>query len=374
MTSTRQVPSNSAPSRGPVRTPATTRTGNRRARNSCARTPSGQAPDIATLGPSASIVARSDSSAPPTSLVWLTNRTRLTTDESCNLSSIIQVSHRVLARAERLVLRVAGWRALLLLDDPCCFDRWLWLRGRLLPGSYRTLDAGCGTAVFAIYAALEGNDVVAVTSSAAELEKARRRVGILKVPRLALCQLDLREITNGTHDLGRFDQIICFETIEHILADERTICAFAELLAPRGLLFLTTPSAEHRALYSEPLTPTRIEDGSHVRYGYSRDALRGMLMRAGLVPIEESFVSGVVSQKLTNVMRRIGRVGYPVGWISVLPLRPLVLLDRLLSLATGYPYMSRAVIAQHVDGAPASQDPPAPLLTHVDAAVTGKVV
>ena len=51
------------------------------------------------------------------------------------------------------LVRALGWRAVLLYHDPVAFDRWLWIRRRLLPGPVRTLDAGCGNGAFAMYAA-----------------------------------------------------------------------------------------------------------------------------------------------------------------------------------------------------------------------------
>jgi hypothetical protein len=59
------------------------------------------------------------------------------------------------------LLKVFGWRALLIHGDPCVLDRWLWLRRHLHRGPLRTFDAGCGNGAFSIYAALAGNRVAA---------------------------------------------------------------------------------------------------------------------------------------------------------------------------------------------------------------------
>lgn len=67
---------------------------------------------------------------------------------------------------------------------------------------------------------------------------------------------------------------------------------------------------------------------------------------AGLEVSEEDFVSGVVSQKLTDLMRWLGmRIGLFGAWLAVLPLRGLVVFDRPLSRMLDYPYLSVALCA-----------------------------
>jgi SAM-dependent methyltransferase len=245
-----------------------------------------------------------------------------------------------------LLLRILGWRSLLLHGDPCVLDRWLWLRAHLRAGSARTLDAGCGNGAFSIYAARAGNEVVAASFSAAELERARRRAQRLGVRTISFRELDLREVDAHRADLGRFDQIICMETIEHVADDAALVRSLAELLKPGGRLLISVPSAGHRPLFSEELQPSASEDGSHVRYGYSAERLRELVRQAGLEPSSEGLISGVVSQKVTNLMRRLtGRVGRPLAWLLVLPLRALVVLDAPLTRALRFPRLSIAVCA-----------------------------
>ena len=84
------------------------------------------------------------------------------------------------------MLRVLGWRALLIHGDPCVLDRWLWLRAHLRGGNARTFDAGAGNGGFSIYAARAGNDVVAASFSERELESVRHRadqLGVLGIER-----------------------------------------------------------------------------------------------------------------------------------------------------------------------------------------------
>lgn len=227
----------------------------------------------------------------------------------------------------------------------------MWLARRLRKGPVRTFDAGCGNGGFSIYAARCGNAVLAASFSEREQQDARRRADALGVNGIEFRILDLREIEAHRASLGAFAQIICFETIEHVSDDEGLVRSLAQMLEPGGQLLLTTPFDGHRPLYSEERSPSPVEDGSHVRYGYSQERLREIAQGAGLEVAEERFVSGVVSQKLTDLMRRLTeRLGLMAAWAILLPLRPLVVLDAPLSRMLGYPYLSVALCA--VEGSP----------------------
>ena len=244
------------------------------------------------------------------------------------------------------LLRVFGWRFLLITGDPCVLDRWLWLRGHLRPGGVRTFDAGCGNGGFSIFAARIGNEVVAASFSAGELENARGRAQALGVKGIDFRVIDLRDLDDHRDALGMFDQIVCLETIEHVSDDERLVKSLAAMLEPGGRILLSTPYERHRPLYTEELQPSPVEDGSHVRYGYSRERLRRIVEDAGLDVDGEDFVSGMVSQKLTDLMRRLtARIGLLPAWVIVLPLRVLVVLDAPLSRWLRYPYLSVGLCA-----------------------------
>ena len=245
-----------------------------------------------------------------------------------------------------LVLRLLGWPSLLIHGDPLVFDRWLWVRRYLRRPKSRTFDAGCGNGGFSVYAARAGNEVVAASFSDRELEAARRRASILGIGGVEFRKLDLRNLDHQIDQLGRFDQIICLETIEHLKDDVKLVKGLAQMLEPGGQLLLSTPFDEHNSLFRETRHPSAVEDGSHVRYGYSHERLRSMLGEAGLEVRDEGFVSGVVSQKLTNLMWRLTElVGLPAAWLIVLPLRALVVLDRPLTRMVGYPHPCVAVRA-----------------------------
>jgi SAM-dependent methyltransferase len=243
-----------------------------------------------------------------------------------------------------VMLRFLGWRSLLIHGDPSVFDRWLWLRTHLRGGAARTFDAGCGNGGFSFYAEHVGNDVLAASFSEREQADVRRRADSLGVNGIQLRTIDLRMLEEHRGELGLFDQIICFETIEHVNADQDLVESLVAMLAPEGRLLLSAPYEAHHPLYSEERYPSTVEDGFHVRYGYSPEGLREIAERAGLEVTSQGFISGVVSQKLTNLMRRLeARLGLPAAWAIMLPLRTLAILDAPLSRILRYPYLSVAL-------------------------------
>lgn len=237
-------------------------------------------------------------------------------------------------------MRVLGWRALLIHGDPCVLDRWLWVRRHLRKGQQRTFDAGCGNGAFAIYAARSGNEVVGASFSHDELSRAHERASMAAAP-VDFRVIDLRELESNTSWLGTFDQILCLETIEHLADDQGLLENLASMLKPDGQLLLTTPYVHHRPLLGEALNPDPTEDGSHVRYGYTHERARSLLTNAGLTVTHQTFVSGVISQRVTNLQRRLGREGrlFPVWWLITLPLRLLVVFDRAVTEAIHAPYL-----------------------------------
>lgn len=245
-----------------------------------------------------------------------------------------------------VLLRMFGWRFLLITGDTCVLDRWLWLRAHLRTGGLRTFDAGCGNGAFSIYAADSGNEVVAASFRSGEQQAARRRAAIVGVSGIDFRIIDLREMERRREELGSFDQIVCMETIEHIGDDERLLRSLGAMLAPGGRLLLSAPYDRHRPLYTEDPDPDPSEDGSHVRYGYSPRRLGQLARGAGLEVRSEGFVSGVVSQRLTDLMRRLtARIGLTGAWLAVLPLRPLVMFDAPLTRMLRYPHLSVAMCA-----------------------------
>jgi ubiquinone/menaquinone biosynthesis C-methylase UbiE len=243
-----------------------------------------------------------------------------------------------------LLVRAFGWRATMVHGDPCVLDRWMFARRHVRGGGARTLDAGAGNGGFAMMAASRGNSVVGLSFSRDEMQRAQQRATMTRARQVSFKVGDLRELPQFSDELGTFDQILCLEVIEHITQDALLIKRLAGLLRPGGRLIISTPSADHRALLGECVSST--EDGGHVRWGYRPERVAQIVEAAGLTVVEQGEVSGYVSQKLTNVMRRGQRIHRGLGWLMVLPLRPLQLLDRPITRARHWPYLCVTAVAE----------------------------
>lgn len=248
-------------------------------------------------------------------------------------------------RFRNALFRLLGWRALLLQQDPPTWDRWCWVRDRLPREPVRILDAGSGSGAFVIAAARLGHDTLGLSLDPVANMLAGERAARLRLPRARFRTADLRSLHQFGSELGQFDLILCLETIEHLADDTGLLTGLAARLQPGGTLLLTTPSAEHRPLLGESVS--EIEDGGHVRYGYSLARLGALLEGAGLRPVSVDHLSGVISQRLTDLARWLAeRVGVHEAWALTAPLRPLLLLDSVVTRMLGYPWLALAVVAE----------------------------
>ena len=242
-------------------------------------------------------------------------------------------------------MRVFGWRALMLQGDPCVWDRYRWVRRHL--GSGATFDAGAGNGGFSIFAASRGNPTVGLSFAEPEMRAAQRRAALCGAEGADFEVGDLRRLDTMDQFKGRFRQVLCLEVAEHILDDEKLFRDLFETMEPGARMLFTTPYSGHRPLYHEDLLLSEVEDGGHVRYGYSPEDLQRLAAGAGLRVVEVGYVSGLVSQRLTDVGRRVRPFGSPlVGWALAFPLRLLSPLDRFLTRARRYPCLSITLIAE----------------------------
>lgn len=241
-----------------------------------------------------------------------------------------------------LLVKALGWKATIFHGDPSTYDRWVWLKRHLLPGSLRTLDAGCGSGAYTMYAAKIGNEAFGISDNENFNHLARTRANMVGVSGVKFLTADLRNLDSQLSRLGTFDQIICFETIEHILNDKKVVADLAALLKPGGRLLLTMPYRNHKALLYEQLSKT--EDGGHVRWGYTHEEVRQLFADCGLETVCEDYISGLITQTLMNLMRVLLVIHQKFAWLVTFPLRILQILDRPLTDFTQYPYLSIAAI------------------------------
>jgi len=244
-----------------------------------------------------------------------------------------------------ILVRVFGYIATVLHGDVAVFDRWLWLRRHIQPGPLRTLDAGCGSGAFTMYAAKIGNDTVGISFDAENNKKATTRSKILGIKNIKFIQTDLRRLDEFSDHLGCFDQIICFETIEHILDDKKLVRDIANLLKKGGKLFLTTPYKYYRLLPGDSKQPSLVEDGGHVRSGYTHEEIKDILHEYNLKVQMEEYISGCISWHLIYLQRIFEQVHPRLAWLLVFPFRIFQWIDPFISKTIRYPYLSIGVVA-----------------------------
>lgn len=140
-----------------------------------------------------------------------------------------------------------------------------------------------------------------------------------------------------------FDQILCLEVIEHIQDDRAVVRELAALLKPNGTLMISTPYLHYRGMEGDRISA--VEDGGHVRWGYDLAQLRELAAQAGLQVARVDYLSGFVSQRLTNALRILGRWNSLLAWAAILPLRVLGFVDMPLTKLLNYPHGSIAIVA-----------------------------
>ncbi len=246
-----------------------------------------------------------------------------------------------------LLVKLLGFSALLIHGDPLVLDRWLWLKKRLprTRNDESLLDCGCGSGAFSIGAARRGYVTTGISNQGPTLQTAEQRAGQLAPGRARFEAVDVRRLAERNDFAGSFDFAVCLEVIEHIADDRKLMVDLANCIKPGGRLLLTTPNYHYVAITADEEGPRSSDEhvtcGWHVRRGYTAAMLSELCDEAGLVVEDISYCSGFLSQKLTMVLRRLARLHYLLGWMVVLPLRPLPpLLDGLLTRLLGWRYYS----------------------------------
>ena len=206
---------------------------------------------------------------------------------------------------------------------------------RLVPAGAAVLDAGCGNGAIALRLARRGCRVLAVSNDPAAIVRLLERSASLSLPAEAL-KLRVHDLARDGPPGGDFDAAVCFDVLEHILDDRAALGALAASLRPGGQLLLTVPDRAAPPLWGDAVSPT--EDGGHVRPGYTRAELEGLLDAAGLRPVRWKGFAGFFAQKATNVSRRLerlrGRLSLLLRFAWLTAMRPLCCLDRLLPYPT----------------------------------------
>jgi SAM-dependent methyltransferase len=185
----------------------------------------------------------------------------------------------------------------------------------------RVLDAGSGNGMLAYKSYLLNNEVVGVSFSTSEVEKATAEFN--QGRKLPKTRLEFRQQNLYALDFppGHFDEIICSEVIEHLRQDVAVCSKFFELLKPGGILHLCAPNAHHPYNATFPLDTQ--ESGGHVRPGYTYESYRALLEPIGFRIAAKAGLGGPVRQafnrRIKNVQARFGAAaGIPLFFLSLL--------------------------------------------------------
>lgn len=244
-------------------------------------------------------------------------------------------------------LKLFGFRLMLIFGDPLVIDRWIWLKGKLpkTNNNEKLLDIGCGTGGFTIGSSMRGYESLGVSWDQRNQRVAQDRAEILGVSNVNFEIFDVRNLDNKSQWFEKFDICINFENVEHILNDNKLIKDITNCLKPGGRLLLTTPYYLYNPINSEDKGPfLAIENGEHVRRGYSEAMLRELFYNSGLKLEKFEYCSGFLSQKLCAIQRYISRVNPALAWVLILPFRFFpIIFDPFLTIISKYPSYSICV-------------------------------
>jgi 2-polyprenyl-3-methyl-5-hydroxy-6-metoxy-1,4-benzoquinol methylase len=246
-----------------------------------------------------------------------------------------------------------GFPAALIHHDTLVLDRWLWLKSNLprVPvQSKRLIDIGCGSGAFTIGAALRGYDSLGLSWDERNQRIAAERAAICKAPSAHFDAVDVRKLDTRKDLYNSFDVAVCCETIEHILNDTKLMVDISRCLKPGGTLLLTSPSDDYRPIAQGDAGPfLPIENGGHVRKGYTPKRLTELCAEAGMKVVRIGYCSGFFSQKITALQRGVAQVHTLAAWAVILPLRVLPpTLDSIVSPLLRWPGYCITLVATKI--------------------------
>lgn len=236
----------------------------------------------------------------------------------------------------------------LFFGDTLVFDRWNWISKRL-PKTFdnlKLLDVGCGSGALTLKAASKGYYCRGLSWSKKDMEKCNNRAKLCDLKNCMFDVFDARDLSE--YEFGEFDVIINTENIEHIIDDLKLFKAIYAKLKKGGYLLLTTPNFFYKAITNSDNGNFKlIEDGRHVRRGYTKVMLQELCQRSGFKVQEISSCSGYLSQKITYILRKFSNIlGLRITWLITLPLRVLPMyFDPLIKATTNFEDYSICLVA-----------------------------
>jgi SAM-dependent methyltransferase len=117
-----------------------------------------------------------------------------------------------------------------------------------------------------------------------------------------------------------FDEIICYEVLEHVRRDSDVLGQFYRMLKPGGVLHVSCPYRLHPRHQVEVLDLN--EMGGHVRPGYTEDQYRALLEPIGF---QIRDVVGIGTPGIYHADRILRGIRNRFGDLCALPFLPLTL-------------------------------------------------
>jgi 2-polyprenyl-3-methyl-5-hydroxy-6-metoxy-1,4-benzoquinol methylase len=191
----------------------------------------------------------------------------------------------------------------------------------------RTLDCGCGNAYFAHQAVRRGARCLGITIHEWERENCEEMRDFLGIAEDAMefrvCRLDELAASPASH--GQFDQVFLLDVIEHIMDARKTFRQIHDLLDEDGFVYVTTPCRDWQA-HASQIRVTRVEDGWHVRNGYTFEQLEEVMEESGFEPIDRLRFGTLGSTVVTWIQHNVFRSKIDPLTVLTFPLLKLLAL------------------------------------------------
>jgi 2-polyprenyl-3-methyl-5-hydroxy-6-metoxy-1,4-benzoquinol methylase len=248
-----------------------------------------------------------------------------------------------------LLVKIFGFKASLIHADTLVLDRWIWIKRRLprTMNNEKLLDVGCGSGAFSIGASLRGYNATGLTWDSRDQHVAVERAQFSNAKNCTFEVMDVRQLGENTSHKNIYDVLICMENIEHIINDNKLVQDMFHCLKPGGRLLLSTPYFLNIPISKSDTGPfQKVEDGSHMRKGYTSNMLIELCSNAGLNVEEISYCSGYLSQRITGLYRILCSINPLFAWAFILPFRILPpMFDKLINKIFKYPDYSICLVA-----------------------------
>ncbi len=224
----------------------------------------------------------------------------------------------------------------------------------LTSGAIKTLEAGCGNGAFSLECYKLGNSVIGIDINTGNINRSLEYRDYKGIPTSKL-RFAVFNIYNLLELNQTFDQILCFEALEHLLYDKRAIEIFAKLLNSGGVLHLGVPNLNCPFHINGIIS--QIEDGGHVHRGYTYSILKQMCASYGLKIIREEAYGWFFTRQIYNITRQLFNISFifknfprPLNVfrdvLIFLCLNPFTYLDNFLKIKTDP--MSIYIIAKKI--------------------------